>query len=165
VSVRRTVSFLGRLEDVHSRGMALPCPETESDMVTLTLTVYFEDPFWVGVYTRTSSEGRSYARIVYGAEPSDLEVFEGIHRDYPALRFTETDGIPSKCVLRANPKRHQRLAAREMNRRGGETKAQAAFKKQTEEGKVARKTERMCRRRAKRDRRVPLKTAEEKGKT
>ena len=35
------------------------------------LTVYFEPPFWVGLYQREDEEGFQACRVVFGGEPRD----------------------------------------------------------------------------------------------
>ena len=39
------------------------------------LTVYFEDPFWVGAFERIEHGKRSVCKITFGAEPKDREVW------------------------------------------------------------------------------------------
>ena len=46
------------------------------------LTVYFEDPFWVGVFERIMDGKLSVAKVTFGAEPKDYEVFDFILRHY-----------------------------------------------------------------------------------
>ena len=38
------------------------------------LTVYFEDPFWVGVFEKIDNGKLSAAKVTFGAEPKDYEV-------------------------------------------------------------------------------------------
>ncbi len=40
-----------------------------------TLTVFFEDPFWVGAFERLDERGCSAARVVFGGESSNPEVY------------------------------------------------------------------------------------------
>ena len=35
------------------------------------LTVYFEDPFWIGVFERIENGKLSAAKVTFGAEPKD----------------------------------------------------------------------------------------------
>ena len=50
------------------------------------LTVYFEDPFWVGVFERIEDGRLSVAKVTFGAEPKDYDVQEYIHKyDYHRL--------------------------------------------------------------------------------
>ena len=41
------------------------------DRVSGKLTVYFEEPFWVGVFERIESGKLSVAKVTFGAEPKD----------------------------------------------------------------------------------------------
>lgn len=38
------------------------------------LTVYFESPFWVGVFERISNGKLSVCKVTFGVEPKDYEV-------------------------------------------------------------------------------------------
>ena len=40
------------------------------------LTVYFENPFWVGVFERIENGKLSVCKVTFGAEPKDYEVWE-----------------------------------------------------------------------------------------
>ena len=42
--------------------------------VTCRITVYFEDPFWVGVFERIDGGKLSVAKVTFGAEPKDFEI-------------------------------------------------------------------------------------------
>ena len=59
------------------------------------LTVFFEDPFWVGIFERIESGKLSVCRVVFGSEPKDYEVWEFVLANYHRLRFS-----PSVDVLR-----------------------------------------------------------------
>lgn len=103
------------------------------------LTVFFEDPFWVGIYERWEGAGYTACRIIFGAEPKDQEIYrlllEGFHR----LRFSPSLSAEHTEEKRLNPKRMQRAVQRELSRSGAGTKAQEAIKLQQQEGKAKRK--------------------------
>ena len=40
------------------------------------LTVFFEGPFWVGVFERVEDGKLSVCRVVFGSEPRNYEVWE-----------------------------------------------------------------------------------------
>ena len=40
------------------------------------LTVYFEEPFWVGVFERIEDDKLSVTKVTFGVEPKDYEVQE-----------------------------------------------------------------------------------------
>ena len=46
------------------------------------LTVFFEGPFWVGVFERVEDGKLSVCRVVFGSEPRDYEVWELILKNY-----------------------------------------------------------------------------------
>ena len=48
------------------------------DKVSGKLIVYFEDPFWVGVFERIDEGKLSVAKVTFGAEPKDYDVQEFI---------------------------------------------------------------------------------------
>ena len=43
--------------------------------MSMTVTVFFEDPFYVGWVEHCEDSRLTVAKIVFGAEPSDAEVF------------------------------------------------------------------------------------------
>jgi hypothetical protein len=42
--------------------------------------VFFDEPFWVGVFERDVPGGLMVARVVFGAEPSEAEVHAALER-------------------------------------------------------------------------------------
>ena len=52
---------------------ANPSRGGRSDTV-VKLTVYFEEPFWVGIFERIDDGKLSAAKVTFGAEPKDYEV-------------------------------------------------------------------------------------------
>ena len=53
------------------------------------LTVYFDNPFWVGVFERIEDEKLSVCKVTFGAEPKDYEVcFEFVLKNYSQLKFS-----------------------------------------------------------------------------
>lgn len=102
------------------------------------LTVYFEAPFWVGVFERIEDAKLSVAKVTFGAEPKDFELQEYIQKCYSALKFSPVVETVVK-ELKRNPKRMQREAKRQMQETGVGTKAQQALKLQQEQDKQKRK--------------------------
>ena len=102
------------------------------------LTVYFEAPFWVGVFERIEDGKLSVAKVTFGAEPKDFELHEYIQKCYSALKFSPVVETVVK-ELKRNPKRMQREAKRQMQETGVGTKAQQALKLQQEQDKQKRK--------------------------
>lgn len=108
------------------------------DRVSGKLTVYFEEPFWVGVYERIENGKLSVAKITFGAEPKDYEVQEYIQKYYTGLNFSPAVDAVVKDIKR-NPKRMQREAKKQMQDTGIGTKSQQALKLQQEQNKQERK--------------------------
>lgn len=52
------------------------------------LTVFFDDPFWVGVFERIEDGKLSVTKITFGAEPKDYEVWEFVLKHYYELEFS-----------------------------------------------------------------------------
>ena len=76
------------------------------DKVNGKLTVYFEDPFWVGVFERIENGKLTVAKVTFGAEPKDYEIQEYIQRYYFSLKFSPAVDTVLKEAKR-NPKRIQ----------------------------------------------------------
>lgn len=110
------------------------------DVTETTLTVLFEEPFWVGVFERISDKGYEVCRVVFGAEPKTAEVFLWYLQQGRGLRFSPAidGGVVSE--RRLNPKRLQRQAKREVQSHCVGTKAQQALQMQREQQKQERRT-------------------------
>lgn len=76
------------------------------ETTSLTLTVFFDDPFWVGVFERADGGRLSVCRVVFGAEPRDAEVLALVLRRWQRLSFSEAVPAAAKPRCR-NPKRRQ----------------------------------------------------------
>ena len=107
------------------------------DKASGKLTVYFEEPFWVGVFERIEDGKLSVAKVTFGAEPKDYEVQEYIQKYYFSLKFSPAVETVVKDIKR-NPKRMQR-EAKKMFKNGIGTKSQQALKLQQEQNKQERK--------------------------
>ena len=107
--------------------------------VNCRITVYFDDPFWVGLYEREDGGWYEVSRIVFGAEPRDQEVYAFLLRAWRGLRFSPP--MPSAQVERrqVSAKRRQREARRAVSTEGAGTKAQQALAAQREQGRQARR--------------------------
>ena len=108
------------------------------DKASGKLTVYFEEPFWVGVFERIEDGKLSVAKVTFGAEPKDYEVQEYIRKYYSSLKFSPAVDTVVKDIKR-NPKRMQREAKKQMQETGIGTKSQQALKLQQEQNNQERK--------------------------
>ena len=104
------------------------------------LTVFFEDPFWVGVFERISDGKLSVCKVTFGAEPKDYEIYAFVLRNPGRLKFSPSVEAEAKTTSH-NPKRIQREIQRQVQNTGIGTKAQQALKLQQEQMKTERKTE------------------------
>ena len=95
------------------------------------LIVYYEEPFWIGVFERVCEGKLSVAKVTFGAEPKDYEVQEFILKYYDSLRFSPAVAAVVK-ETKKNPKRMQKDAKKQLRNIGIGTKSQQALKLQQE---------------------------------
>ena len=107
------------------------------------LTVWFADPFWVGVYEREAEGRLEVCRHTFGAEPKDGEVWQWLLSAWRGLDFSPAVEAPRRPSGRENPKRVRRQARNRPEKTGVGTKAQQALQLQRE----ARRAERAQRHR------------------
>ena len=100
-----------------------------------SLTVFFEDPFWVGIFERIDDGKLSVCKVTFGAEPKDYDVWEFILRHYDELVFSPAVEAESRQTA-DNPKRRLRNVRKQTERRGIGTKSQQALQLQREELKT-----------------------------
>ena len=108
------------------------------DKTISRLNVYFEDPFWVGIFERVEDGKLSACKVTFGAEPKDGEVYDFVLRHYSSLRFSPAVEAHVKEDKR-NPKRLQRDVKKQLQNCAAGTKAQQALKLQHEQMKTERK--------------------------
>jgi hypothetical protein len=109
-------------------------------------TVFFEDPFWVGVLEVHGPQGVRAARHVFGAEPTGPQLYDfAVGRGFEVLGLAaarsvpvapDRSGVDPKRSARLNPKRAARLAARQAREPGTSTAAQRALQVAREAGRV-----------------------------
>ena len=126
------------------------------DKVLGKLTVFFEAPFWVGVFERVSDGKLSVCKVTFGAEPKDYEVYEFVLNNYYLLRFSPAVATDVKEAGR-NPKRVQREVRKQVQNTGIGTKSQQALKLQQKQLKTERKTVSRKQREAEKQRQFELK--------
>ena len=99
------------------------------DKVNGKLTVFFEEPFWVGIFERIEDGKLSAAKVTFGAELKDCEVQEYIQKWYFSLKFSPVVETVVKDIKR-NPKRMQREAKKQ------ERKEKSRKRKEAEEQRM-----------------------------
>ena len=111
------------------------------DGISVTLTVFFEGQFYVGLVERTENNELTVSRIVFGAEPKADDVYRFELERWYTLVFSPPVAAGSEPEKRKNPKRMQREATRQIAAVGAGigTKSQQALQLQREENKLVRK--------------------------
>ena len=133
------------------------------DVVYGKLTVFFEDPFWVGVFERVENDRLSACKITFGAEPRNCEVWAFVLKNYCRLRFSPAVEAAVRSMP-ANPKRMQREARKQSLQSGVGTKSQQALQLQREETKLERKIISRAQKEAEKQRRFERKQHKRKEK-
>ena len=103
------------------------------------LSVFFEEPFWIGIYEREENNQIEVCKIVFGSEPKDYEVYSYLNECWGNLKFSPPVEASKQIQRKINPKRMQRQIAMQLHNPGIGTKAQQALKALQEERKTERK--------------------------
>ena len=101
----------------------------------ITLTVFFEAPFWVGVFEDTERGRLRVCKVVFGDEPKDCDIYEMILRDFYSLKFSKPMDAQTRHVKKPNPKRMNRQIGKALKAQGVGTKSQQAISLAREEHK------------------------------
>lgn len=129
----------------------------------VTLTVFFDDPFFAGLFERVEGGRLTVAKVVFGAEPSDGEVYAWLMENYYRLRFSPAiDGV-KEVRIAANPKRRQRQAA-QSGAAGIGTRSQQALQLAREAAREARVVHTRAQREAEEERRYLLRVKKKKAR-
>ena len=82
-----------------------------------SLTILFENPFWIGLFERIDGDKYEVCKITFGAEPKDYEVYDFLLKNWHKLKFSppvKTEKIEERKI---NPKRMQREINRVLERK------------------------------------------------
>lgn len=133
------------------------------DSISLTLVVFFEEPFYVGVLEHVHEGRLTVCRHVFGAEPRDAEVWAFILREYDCLKFSPA--VEAEVHERAySPKRAKRDAGRRLEGEGIGTRSQRALSMGREAAKAEQIERHREEREAQRERLFELKQQKRKEK-
>ena len=134
-------------------------------MTTGSLTVLFENPFWIGLFEIIDQKGLRACKVTFGAEPTEKEVMEFVDKNWNRLQFSQAVEAPSESDrTTVNPKRQLREAKKQMQSQGIGTKSQQALKLQQEQNKTERKQRSKAEREAEKQRQFDLRQAKKKEK-
>lgn len=123
---------------------------------SITLTVLFDTPFWVGVFERIENGKLTVAKVTFGAEPRDYEVHDFVLKHFYDLKFSPAVAAEEHRTSE-NPKRRQRAARKQMQETGIGTKSQQALQLQLEAAQTERKHANKEQREAEKQRQFDLK--------
>ena len=129
----------------------------------IKLTVYFEEPFWVGVFEKIEDGKLSASKVTFGAEPKDYEVYAFILKHFYDLQFSPAVATVVK-EAKKNPKRMQRDIKKSLEKNVIGTKSQQALKLQHEQSKLERKVRTREQKREEAERRFEMKQRQKKEK-
>jgi len=88
-------------------------------MNTGSLTVLFEDPFWIGLFEMIDQQGLRACKVTFGAEPTDKEVIEFVDKNWHRLQFSQAIEVSAESErAKVNPKRQLREARKQMQSQG-----------------------------------------------
>ena len=65
------------------------------------LTVFFEDPFWIGIFEKITDNKLSVCKVTFGSEPKDYQIYDFILKKYDNLKFSDTVSIRA-CLKTQN---------------------------------------------------------------
>lgn len=131
---------------------------------SLTLTILFENPFWIGLFERVDDDKYEVCKITFGAEPKDYEVYDFLLKNWHKLKFSppvQADEVEERKI---NPKRMQREINRWLENKEFGTKAQQALQLQHEQTKIERKTKNREQKEAEKERQFGLRQEKKKAK-
>lgn len=132
--------------------------------IEIKLTVYFEEPFWVGIFERKANGNLEVSRIVFGSEPKDYEVYDFVSKNINKLRFSMSIEDCEAVVRKINPKGMQKVISNQFIKTGVATKAQEALRLQHEQNKLERKSSNSFKNQEEKQRKFELKQQKKKEK-
>lgn len=108
-------------------------------MIKGVLTIIFDEPFYKAIFEQFDGTEYKVAQVNMGTSlPTMPKIINLVNEHYSDLRFSKST-LDQEVMHHINSKRAQRLAHKEVRKRGIGTKAQQALKKQFEKSKITRK--------------------------
>ena len=109
------------------------------DNVSGTFTLSFENPFWIGFFEIECGKNYEVARVIFGVEPTDAQLYEFILKNFFSLPFGKSTLEKVSTQKDIGYKRMQRKIKKEQCKETIGTKAQNAIKLQYESNKTEKK--------------------------
>lgn len=132
--------------------------------VSSTLTLLFEDPFWIGLYERTDGGAYEVCKITFGAEPKDYEVYDFLLQHWHSLTFSPPVKADKTADKKPGHKRMQREIKNQLREKGLGTKAQQALKLRHEQAKAEKKLKTRSQKEAEKERQYALRQEKKKAR-
>ena len=127
------------------------------------MTVFFENPFWIGIFENFENDNLSVCKVTFGSEPKEYEIYDFILKKFYNLRFSNE--MKSNFREKAkNPKRRQREIKKELQSKKFLKKSEEILKLQYEENKKKRKVKTKQEKEAEKQRKFLLKQEKKKQK-
>lgn len=133
-------------------------------VIKSSITILFENPFWIGLYERIYNNQYEVCKITFGAEPKDYEVYDFLLQNWHKLKFSPPVKADRSEERKINPKRMQREINSQLQNKGIGTKAQQALKLQHEQSKVNSKLQKRENKEAEKERQFTLRQEKKKTK-
>ena len=103
-------------------------------------------PLLGGIAERWTADGYEAARVVFGPEPSDAQIYQWLGVEWHKLRFSPAAPGERARVRLENPKRVRREARKTLESSGAGTRAQQALAREREQAGERLRRERRQRR-------------------
>ena len=103
------------------------------EIVSIGLTVYFEDGFWHGLFEQVYRESYQVCRVTFGQEPKEDEILRLIQTQFVRLSFSPEATVKQHVKIK-NPKRLQRAVKKQVKQKVS-SKSQELLQLQYEERK------------------------------
>ncbi len=102
-------------------------------IVSIGLTVYFEDGFWHGLFEQEYEGTYQVCRVTFGQEPKEDEILKLLQTQFVRLSFSPEATVKQHVKIK-NPKRLQRAAKKQVKQKVS-SKSQELLQLQYEERK------------------------------
>jgi hypothetical protein len=112
----------------------------EIKCVTSVFTIFFEDPFWVGILEENYNGINYMGKHIFGAEPSNSELLQFYIYEFENINKLNIGEIDME-TKRMNFKKSMNKSKKAQNKIGVGTKSQNLFKKAFEETMKRKKKE------------------------
>lgn len=101
------------------------------EIISIGLTVYFEDGFWHGLFEQEYEGTYQVCRVTFGQEPKEDEILRLIQTQFVRLSFSPEATVKQHVKIK-NPKRLQRAVKKQVKHeeRKKHSKQQSSLQKQ-----------------------------------